>query len=664
MNLIQCDRFRKIFPNLIVDGFYSPNLFKNQKEYLVEPTFKFIDSIDITQLNRSLIIGTIEAGLGAGKTFCLTNELVPKVIDINRKRDRGGIIFITAPQTTLVSEINKDAEKWFISNNNKEAICSTKKVKLIDSPKKITSKREYQHAQDLIEDGWVIVCICTIHSLDKFILKNIDLWERGERNRLDVLAAFIDEIHKGTGIGKSPENEELSKLLYEKYIGYKNVFKGKWFNALIALKPEILIGLTGTPTKFMDNQNQKVYVPIVENYPQDPNITPWVCKDQSFDEKDTWNITQQWIENVWMRRAEIAHWISEMELKWSKQKITHFLNKFRINANINGILKIPTGHGDIPKLKGGTLFDNPIDDAKRLYENLCISHKSKTFESTSFLTGEKITLNYKDGICGIEIDTSKEKTSTVDVIVENLNNPKHHSGILFVINKGDVGLNIINCQFLLSIRNSGKSRKDKEIIITQYERQFLGRGSRTAAHLSDFMVSAYSDYGLYIARNIIRFYVEYNQINYLVPSQSKHLISAMEHHVNLNFTKKDYLDYVQSLEDIILGICGKPEKMISSPGGKPYNLEYQKYKKDRCEAVDCSCYKDYVTNPSKDSEYYKLSLKERKTKYKAWILEVDHKDGKLEKITGIINPDDLQTLCANQHKWKTQRDKDYLNKSL
>ena len=617
MNLIQCDRFRKIFPNLIVDGFYSPNLFKNQKEYLVEPTFKFIDSIDITQLNRSLIIGTIEAGLGAGKTFCLTNELVPKVIDINRKRDRGGIIFITAPQTTLVSEINKDAEKWFISNNNKEAICST------------------------------------IHSLDKFIFKNIDLWERGERNRLDVLAAFIDEIHKGTGIGKSPENEELSKLLYEKYIGYKNVFKGKWFNALIALKPEILIGLTGTPTKFMDSPKQKVYVPIVENYPQDPNITPWVCKDQSFDEKDTWNITQQWIENVWMRRAEIAHWISEMELKWSKQKITHFLNKFRINANINGILKIPTGHGDIPKLKGGTLFDNPIDDAKRLYENLCISHKSKTFESTSFLTGEKITLNYKDGICGIEIDTSKEKTSTVDVIVENLNNPKHHSGILFVINKGDVGLNIINCQFLLSIRNSGKSRKDEEIEITQYERQFLGRGSRTAAHLSDFMVSAYSDYG---------FYVEYNQVNYLIPSQSKHLISAMAHHVDLNFTKKDYLDYVQSLEDLILG--RKPEKMISSPGGKPYNLEYQKYKKDRCEAVDCSCYKDYVTNPSKDSEYYKLSLKERKTKYKAWILEVDHKDGKLEKITGIINPDDLQTLCANQHKWKTQRDKDYLNKSL
>ena len=526
------------------------SVFPHQEEIL----HKTLDYIDNFEHSVAPKIATIIAGMGSGKTFLVAHEFTPAIVEKYQEQKKGGVILFTSPESILAKQTLEDFYGWYDKT-------TLTKVDLITDYKKIR--------QSYIDEGGIYILITTIQS--------VMTWTRKNSIFPVVIAAFLDELHRGLGIEGTKGKTILQRLAqYKTGKGWRTPFKGAWFESVMDLKPEIMIGLTGTKTTLMTSDSP-YYVNIVESFERNLNISPWLNIMNEYQKGETPNVCENGFRTL---REEIEHhWKTRSSIMWHENEIyarypseTDEIKKLftsygMIDGNVSSMVKFPPYY---KKAKTGTVKWKKekcdIQKAKETYKDLVrvVNSLNPKFKFPNPFTGGTKTLYYADGVCELEIDTSAKDikgkalktyaTKDKNDIVGNMNDPLHPSGMLFVQNKGAIGLNISNIITIVSLRDSGKSKHDPERIIFEEEKQYLARAHRVLAYLREFIQRCYETFpsNSELHRVLIRYYMEFLQINYTVPAGSLYFNKAVA-------LVEESLPEYDELEDFALSILAELE---------------------------------------------------------------------------------------------------------
>jgi len=586
--------------------------------------------------------------MGAGKTFISVFEFIPRIIEKYEEKGKGGIIFMTAPDSSLAQQTLGEIKKW---HKHYLQAGHADRIMIVDDI------NEMKHARQFVKNGlFVIVCVCvqSVASYVKFLNGKSSL----------VIAWIGDELHKGLALGKLDDeaSDELCREHYKGYQGWTAPFRQKWFRSVLDLKADIMIGMTGTPSKFQKESDKsgEFYETIIDDVKSPIDILPFVKNTVHFDVFTDKHMDgkkfKKFIENFSLRvyedRALLKYFIDVETRKYKNdvddEKVQETLKTFGINSNVIGLLKICTGKIGLSRKKW-------IEYAVEISEKLSKKVKNKTFKIKNPLTNKIITLPYKDGMCGVESMYTGKKDISDKQKLDNLNNPDHNSGLLFVVNKGSVGLNMDNLKYYGAIRNTGQFKHDEWNEIHQEDDQSISRLNRTPTYLKAYCRYCLKNFPRKFAWILINIYLHMIGVEVYIPNGTRYYPIVVNEWKEKLPTYKELISYIESIDEEVLN-KKKKIKTVKNPSGQAYDLGYQKFKKDRCESEGCGCYEQYVVNPHKSSEYYNLSIEERKRSYKVQILVVDHLFGKIEKIVGEIREEDLQTLCANEHNKKNSNE--------
>ena len=216
---------------------------------------------------------------------------------------------------------------------------------------------------------------------------------------------------------------------------------------------------------------------------------------------------------------------------------------------------------------------------------------------------------------------------------------------LLVVEKGAMGINVPNFCTEAFLRDSTKD----DIEVTNNEEQFFGRLARCIFVWPEFITRIFDNYSEQEADMLLRLAIEVAtvSIHHYDNKVQKNAIENFEASLIPEHSAYDVLMMMKT----DMGL----HKIITA-SGKDRDGLYRMFKKDRCERPNCSCYKDFVTNPPLGSFVAGLTFEERKANYEG-MLEVHHKDG--NRFNN--NPENLETDCSNAHRSLTMQNEDYLN---
>ena len=607
----------------------APELFcfVDQKAHLIDPIVEILPNrIGLSKLAKHFDV--VQGQMGSGKTHTYDTYSIYKIFEEAESQGiKDGVIVITAPGRDVVESI-KEIFTDFRKKYYGDYIRGKKINERIDP-----AKTSLKNVNGL---GFEVV-ICTIQAFQVYV-ENHDM----DNLPYICLTAIHDEAGKGLGC---PEQERYVKDQGRKsYESSKTPYQAKWFQAAHNFPAMIKLMFTGTPTTSMKEEWKGYYKMLSKDMISPIWRLPILNEPKFYSNFEL--ILERTLEDVAKMNAIGKHY--KKTLSEDKYKELFRTNKSKFTS----LIKCCMDGSD----KGMTIKEVQefITKWNREHRDTSFKYQSLIFDET---TGDVIEkeeiLYYKDGLG--DYITMIDKTKPENDYEEDedafseMRNPNSNKLHLLVVEKGAMGINVPNFCSVAFLRDSTKD--DEEV--TNNEQQFFGRLARCIFVWPEFLIRIFNKYSKQEADMLLRLAIE-------VASVSIHIF---DNEVQKNAVKsfKPSLIPGHSAYDVLMMMKISIElghdigHDIITASGKDRDGLYRMFKKDRCERPNCSCYKDFVTNPPLGSFEEGLTLEERKSNYEG-MLEVHHKDG--NRFNN--NPKNLETDCSNAHRSLTMQNEDYL----
>jgi hypothetical protein len=606
----------------------APDLFSfvDQKKHLVDPAVEILPNrIDLGKLAKYFDV--VKAQMGSGKTHIYDTYLIYKIFEeAESKGIKDGVVIITAPGRDVV-ESNKEIFNDFYQKYYREYI-RDKTISTLITPAK-------EKLTEVNGFGFEVV-VCTIQSFQVYV-ENHDM----DNLPYTCLATIHDEAHKGLGC---PARERYQADIGRKsYITSKTPYEAKWFQAAYKFPAMIKFMFTGTETESMSEEWNGYYKMLSKDMISPTWRLPILRKPKFYNNFEL--ILERALEDVAKKNAIGKYY--KKTLSEDKYKELFVTNESKFTSLIKCCMDGGRGMSIKEVQEFITKWNREHCNSSFKYQSFVVD------EETGDVIREDVILDYKDGIGDYitMVDKSKPENDYEkdEEAFSELRNPNSNKLHLLVVEKGAMGINVPNFCTEAFLRDSTKDN----IEVTNNEEQFFGRLARCIFVWPEFIERIFHNnkYSEQEANMLLRLAIEVStvSIHYFDNKVQKNAVKNFE--VSLIPEHSAYDVLLMMKTSIALG------HDIISPSGKDRDGLYRKYKKDRCERLNCFCYEDFVTNPPTGSFEARLTLEERKINY-VGMLEVHHKDS--NRFNN--DPENLETNCSNSHRSLTIQNKDYLTK--
>jgi hypothetical protein len=416
-----------------------------------------------------------------------------------------------------------------------------------------------------------------------------------------------------------------------------------------------------------------LYHNVVSDYKPQVEELPYLQK------VDYFQLTNGTVQKV-LEESVRRYWAKNAFIKKLHKKLYKLEPELSLELNKNCTPKLCMMiKGDREKVNPNSLKPEQILEIIKNYQCQIQVDEIITVDDSGCITENgKNKIQLLDGFQDAEINDQNNNDN--EDFIKELNDPINSLGIAIFCDKGSMGISILQLMMVAVLRDMGCSKVTGSEDIVEAEKQTVFRGNRSPLHLEEFIKRLLLGFPFVkpavweLVRQII---LVTNGINYWIPKSSVHLLNAIEGDSGLRESlpsEEKYKELIDKhFEDGKVLYQEKLEgwrkeehkKNIQTPSGQPYDLSYQKHKKDICyfaEIGQCHCKDDFVTLPEVTSEQYKMTMPERIENYFRNVLVQDHIDGKKDEDGNLNdNPEQLKTMCANRHNDKTSRNQDYLN---
>ena len=620
-------KYRDLPPQYKTDAYIqAPELFcfRDQKNHLIDPIVEILPN-RIGSGKLAEYFDVIEAQMGSGKTHTYATYMVYKIFEEAESQGiEDGVVVITAPGLDVVESIREIFDDFRKKYYGK--YIRGKKIKERIDPAKISLKA--------VNDLGFEVVICTIQAFQSYT-------EDHNMNNLPYtcLATIHDEAGKGLGCPNQKRYPfDKGRMSYE---SSKTPYEAKWFQAAHNFPAMIKLMFDGTPTASMKEEWGGFYKMLSKDMISPTWRLPILSEPKCYSNFEL--ILERTLEDVAKMNAIFKHY--KKTLSEDKYKELFETNESKFTSLIKCSQAGSTTGMDIQVVqKFITEWNNENRNTTFKYKSLVID------ETTGDVIEKEETLYYTAGIgdyitmidkTNPENDYEKDEDAFSEL--RDSNSKKLH---LLVVEKGAMGINVPNFCSVAFLRNSTKY--DNEV--TNNEQQFYGRLARCIFIWPEFIMRIFKNYSKQEADMLLRLSIKVATVS----------IHHYDNEVQKNAVEsfKPSLIAEHSAYDVLMTMKTTIElgHEIITASGQDRDGLYRKFKKDRCERLNCSCYEDFVTNPPKDSFEAGLTLEERKANYEG-MLEVHHKDSNRENS----DPKNLETNCSNSHRSLTMQNKDYLN---
>ena len=602
----------------------APELFcfVDQKAHLIDPIVEILPN-RIGSGKLAVHFDVVKGQMGSGKTHTYDTYSIYKIFEEAESQGiKDGVIVITAPGREVV-ESNKEIFTDFYQKYYREYI-RDKTINTLITP----VKKKLTEVNGL---GFEVV-ICTIQAF-QFYVENHDM----DNLPYICLTAIHDEAHKGLGCPDLTRyKDDLGRKSYK---NSKTPYEAKWFKAAYKFPAMIKIMFTGTTTKSMKEEWKGYYKMLSKDMISPIWRLPILRKPKFYSNFEL--ILERTLEDVAKMNAIGKHY--KKTLSEDKSKELFGTNEPKFTSLIKCCMDIGRGMSIKEVQEFITKWNREHRDTSFKYQSLVFD------ETTGDVIEKEEILYYKDGLG--DYITMIDKTKPENDYEEDedafseMRNPNSNKLHLLVVEKGAMGINVPNFCTEAFLRDSTKD----DIEVTNNEEQFFGRLARCIFVWPEFITRIFDNYSEEEADMLLRLAIEVAtvSIHHYDNKVQKNAIENFEASLIPEHSAYDVLMMMKT----DMGL----HKIITA-SGKDRDGLYRKFKKDRCERPNCSCYNDFVTNPPKGSFEAGLTFEERKANYEG-MLEVHHKDG--NRFNN--NPENLETDCSNAHRSLTMQNEDYLN---
>ena len=601
---------------------YQKSVFAEAKMHISVPAMNYVrERIDARVSDRKL--NTIVAPPGSGKTHVYTYDLFwEMMVELVRYHGNGNMINVfTSPDCTVNEAVIADlkvVKEWTYENPsvwNPFLVAGIRDINVVS------------HPSDLNGYGTEIL-VCT----PKMIAEDgpgRSSFKKAISN--SFLGSIIsDEAHRGLGC---PSSET-----YREDVGHTNhTYNAVWFHGLRDLNPFIWIGLTGTPTKSQESDSE--YYNVISDKMTKSTFRNGFVAD--LDMSETYTL------------VDIVVDIFEKCVKLNA------INKYRFNKLENDL---PEGRRlFLEKNRKVTSFfragqngrnGNPsrwgtAEDVERLWSELVEKYRGSEFEYFDKITKETVTLVMEPGKCAVCLSENKTDDMDNNEIFNLLNDPNSGYDALAALHIGTVGVNIKNLGFVGII-----AEIDNDGDVDNSPRQLIGRLAR--CHFV-WPGAGWSHWVAKLGRESREYAIELaiGMSTKVVKARYSNLVkSAFESFKEGHIELAGAYTYLSELVNTSIRLSTNLRLSTER------NKFYQQFKKEHCEF--CETHNDSGLPMCEHTarEQHPDMTEEEFKKYWKGCLDVHHKNGNRNDD----RPENLITLCKNEHGFTTMENEDYLNR--
>ena len=605
---------------------FHKTLFSEAFNHIVIPTEKFIkDRICIGSGNGKLNV--IEAPPGSGKTHAFTYDLLWRGLALFKKfkNSPNMIAMFTSPDTSVNEAVVSDLKaviRW----------CKTdSKVRdLVMGTYGLDIHNVATRPDELLGHGTEIL-VCTPKMATE--AQNDILKKLSE----ETFLAFIvsDEAHRGLGCPSSETyNEDIG------WSGYG--YNATWFHGLRKLNAFVWLGLSGTPTK--SQKSDDVYYNVISDKMTKSSfrngfVAPLDMSSMSMEE-----IVEKVFLDITERNAISKYLFTFFTYDNLGEEL---YEKFENAIKVTAMFRSGQAGSDGKPSKWGT-----AEDVQKAWNRLVKKYAGTTFEYFCPWNKETVELERNPGKCAICLDKNKTGNGTNKDVFDLMNDPESGpSGYdaVAVLHIGVVGINITTLGHIGIIPEVGN---DGDVVSSPV--QLLGRLARChfvwtgigwSIPVSEIEDRDLREIAIHLSINITTKRCTSNESDLVRRAWNRFEQGHIELAGAYTYLSELVNESTRTLYDYSLV--------------KEQDAIYREYKVENPHCEFCrqneegipACEVAARENHSEDSD----------EDFATWlfgVLEVDHKDG--DHFNN--DPKNLETLCSDEHGYKTQKNKDYLNR--
>lgn len=448
-------------------------------------------------------------------------------------------------------------------------------------------------------------------------------------SRKDTFLALIvsDEAHRGLGC---PSHYE-----YKNDVGWSNQsYNATWFRGLRDLNAFVWIGLSGTPTKSQKSVNNKFYNVISDK------MTKASFRNGFVDDLDMGSYPWKTIvEKVFLditERNAISKYLFSF---FTKANLGEKLYEdYKMSVKVTALLRSGQSGG-----KWAT-----AEDVQKEWDSLVEKYKNTEFKFVKW-NKETVVLKRNPGKCAICLDKNKTGGGTNGKVFEMMNDPIGAYDAVAVLYIGVVGINITNLGhigIIPEVTNDGDVENSPVQLICRLARCFfVWPGTGWSIPVSKIKNPKIREIAIQFAIN--------NSTNRVTSNESDLVRRAWNRFEKGHISLAGAYTYLSEL------VNKATNTLYEYSLAKEQDDIYKGYKVENPHCELCPRNEDGIPeceaaarrNHSEDSD-------EDFTKWLFGVLEVDHKDGNHYNN----DKENLQTLCSDEHGYKTQKNEEFLQR--
>ncbi len=581
------------------------HLYQDQYEHIVKPSMEVAKKALNGKVDPRM--ATMLCPPGSGKTTVFNIDLIWRIAALAViKKSTNNLIILTAPDLTIIEDnLNLLNEFW----ENNEILDYLLNKHGIDW------RGLYENPSDVRGRGLEIL-VCSIQKATGDQLPHL--------KKHSILMLENDEIHNGLGC---PEGGEANN--YENDIGHDgSTYEAKWFTAINELQPKMWFGLTGSDTDSIRN-NDKYYYNISNKMEKSEWRLPFFKnKLKQVCEYSNTELVEEYFVALSKRNAISKHLHSKIPAKYLKTPSLSKLNDLKTS----GMIKCGLSSSAYMEPKQVVNFIYTLNEK---YKDETFMHEG---EELSYHIGSPAILTTSGGI-------DQKTGGSNGECIRLLNSEGSQYNGVSVIYIGTVGINITNLgviAILPVIDNKGNVDNSIYQLFCRMDRNKYGlwRGE------FDYEVSQISDPKI---RNLI--------IKLAVNLATKEAIvsyGGMAENA-YNKTKENHV-LAEDAYGYLHGLVSL-KKQITTTEEQDEIYKLYKVENPHCEF----CPQNEEGIPMCEVAARQNHLEDSDEDFAKWWfgdLEVDHKDG--DHFNN--DPENLQTLCSDEHGYKTQKLEEYRNR--
>ena len=601
---------------------FHKTLFSEAFNHIVIPTEKLIkDQIHIGSGNGKLNV--IEAPPGCGKTHAFTYDLLWRGLALFRKfkNSPNMIAMFTSPDTSVNEAVVADLKaiiEW----------CKTDDIlrDLIQIEYGLDVHNIATSPNELLGYGTEIL-VCTPKMATE---SQNDILQSLSRK---TFLAFIvsDEAHRGLGC---PSSET-----YIENVGWSGYgYNATWFHGLRKLNAFVWIGLSGTPTK--SQKSDDVYYNAISD-----KMTKASFRNGFVDTLDMSSMSmEEIVEKVFfdiVERNAISKYLFTYFTRDNLEK--ELYEKFEKAIKVTAMFRSGQKGNDGAPSKWGT-----AEDVQNAWNRLVKKYAGTTFEYFCPWNKETVELERNPGMCAICLDKNKSADTNKGVF-DLMNAPKSGYDAVAVLHIGVVGINITTLGHIGIIPEVGN---DGDVVSSPV--QLLGRLARchfvwTGIGWS-IPVSEIEDRDL----REIAIHLSINITTKRCTSNESYLVRRA-----WNRFEQGHIELAGAYTYLSELVNEATRTLYDYSLVKEQDDIYKLYKVDNPHCEFCPQNEDGI--PACEVAARENHSEDSDEDFATWWfgdLEVDHKDSNHFNN----DPKNLQTLCSDEHGYKTQKNKEYLTR--